>query len=616
MADLEKEWESASPIVGENTKSTDTESSKPRGGPTIGRKIFDSAANIGSGALKGVAGIGTTLLWPVDKATDLVMGDRKGKPGRNEERDKAITQFLVDEGADPKSWSYAGGKLGAEIAGTAGAGGAISSILRRIPGVAGSIPNVLKAVETSGMYGGGMGTRMLGGAVSGGAQGLLADRENAGSAAMIGAALPPVLKGVGAAGNFLGSMTRQGATNSAVRKIGETLDDVGQAVGDLQTYYPKGAENIPVSAAGIIGKPAIAQLEQASRIKVPAPWYEFDQKQGKAVFDNVLSATKEAEEIGARAKTRSSNWDIAWQKATENEKPKIWQWGMQRFVSDLDNAMLSAEASNPQVMASLKQIKGEIERLGDKFTPSHLQQLRAELNGKANPLSASPLKTASRDTPAIISLKNEMDSILNASTGGKWQKVIEGYSRDSRILEEARAAQKVRNSYVDPDTGRIRAKALDPSGDVPIITESGLGKAMDMARAPNKSLMLSDPANQQLEATLGALRRQAIVQGVKRSVTAGGGSDTAANIAAIATHSVVPGAGGNVAVTLADLLRRITATRTDKQIAALLSNPDELAKELPKLLQQQAGGNVISPSLTRSAPLAVPFLMANPANRE
>lgn len=612
MADINKDWESASPIVeGLPTTGEDKTNTRPSG-KSLGRKMFDTAANIGSGALRGTAGIGSTLLWPVDKTQDAILGDRIGLPGRNEERRAKIDQFLVEEGADPKSLAFQGGRLLAEIGGTAGAGGALANTASRIPGVASAFPNLVNAVRTSGMTGGNMGTRMAGGGIAAGTQGLLADPEHAGTAFAIGAALPPALRGAGAIGNFFGRhLTKAGAQGAAVNKIGATLgDDVGQAIGDLQTYFPKGAETIPVSSAAIIGKPAIAQLEQASRIKVPAPWYDFDQKQAKAVFENVIGATKEAEEIGARAALRQSNWQEAWKKAADNQKPKIWQWGMQRFSDDIEKAMVSAEASNPQVMASLKQIKAEIERLGPAFTPSHLQQLRAELNGKSSQAAnASPLKTASRDTPAIISLKHEMDSILNASTGGKWQKVLEGYSKDSASLEAARAAEKVRGRFVDRDTGRILGRTADATGEVPIITESGLGGALNLARNPNKTVALSQGAQDQLQATLDTLRRQGIVQGVKRSATAGGGSDTAANLSAIAAQAMLPGTGTSATLRLADMLRQLTASRTDREVAGLLSNPDALAKVLPRLLQQPSSKSVVSPILSRSAPL----LLADPS---
>ncbi len=102
-----------------------------------GRGALGTLADIGGGLIRGAGSIGSTLLWPVDKAQDLYYGDRDANVAglitgqqplsRNEERRQAIDAGLTTLiGSDPESLAYQGGKLAGEIAGTAGAGGVLA----------------------------------------------------------------------------------------------------------------------------------------------------------------------------------------------------------------------------------------------------------------------------------------------------------------------------------------------------------------------------------------------------------------------------------------------------------------------------------------------------------
>jgi hypothetical protein len=559
-------------------------------GPIKG--VLQGIGDFEAGKIRGAASIGATLMRPFES------GDE------NKARRAKVDEFMQSMGAQPDSMAYGAGKIGAEIAGTAGAGNVIAGAARLIPGVAANAPRVVNALQSAGMTTGvkaapGAGNALAdlairsgAGAVTGGGQAALVDPEHALTGAVVGGALPGAAKGLGIAGRAIGAQIMP--NRNALNKIAET-GDPNQIIADIQTYYPKGAENIPASAAAITKNPALAQLEQGSRLKTPAPWYDFDQKQGKAVYENVMNATKDAELVGQRAATRRSNWDEAWAKARDNEKPKLWQWGMQRLRMDLDQALMSPPASNPAVKAAIDQIRNEIDRLGPGFSPSHLQQLRAELNGKINPLDSTlSLKTAPRDNPAIISIKQELDRILNASTGGKWQKVLDGYVKDSVSLTQARASEKVRSKFIDNATGNPLRKGLDPNDEIPIITESGLKGAINMARNPDKTLGLSDEAVNRLQATVDALRRQGIVQDVKRTATAGGGSDTMSN--------AIAAAGGGKMGAAWRLLKGLGTMRTDAELARMLSNPDALAAELRKLAGRRGIGNPLAELTYRAAP--------------
>lgn len=458
------------------------------------------------------------------------------------------------------------------------------------------------AATTLGGKAANMGIRMAGGAATGGASAGYLNPDDAALGATIGAVLPPVFKGVGAAGHVVGNaVSDKWAGRTAAGKIAQELGpDARQAVADIQTYYPKGAENIPLTAAAVTRNPALARLEQGSRLHSAPEWFSFDQRQGKAVFDNVLKATDEAGELGARKAERADHWKEAWAKAADSEKPRVWGKRMGQLGSDIEQAMKSPQASNPSVRRALEELRDEVIRVGRGFSPAHLQQIRAEFNGKMDPFAKNAFKSAPRDNPAIRDLIAEMDDILNHTTSGKWQKVLEGYAQDSQKVRASAAAGKVRGAFVDPQTGRVLGKSLDPTGDVPTITESGLGRAMNSARLPDQSLALSQPAHQRLDATLDALRRQAIVQGVKRSSTAGGGSDTVSN--AVASGLLQSSGTPNLLLQLAGAARKVGMGRVDRQMAGLLSDPDELARMLEMLSRPQQP-SLLAAGAYRSAPL-------------
>jgi hypothetical protein len=391
----------------------------------------------------------------------------------------------------------------------------------------------------------------------------------------------------------------QAAAEKAANAIG--AGNVNQAIGDLQTYYPKGAENIPVSSAGITGSPGLAELEQASRLRVPKNWTDFDLSQSKAVFDNVINATKEADQLGALKGARADNWKEAWAKADSNFKPRVWDKLMGQLGPDLDQALKAPEASNPAVRNVLQAIKDEVMRVGPDFSPAHLQQIRANLSGRANPMAPDAFKSAPRDSQAVRDVIGEIDNILNRSTSGQWQKVLEGYAQDSDAVRAAAAASKVRGSFVDRDTGRVLTRTADTQGDIPVITQAGLTRAMNAARMPQSGdLLLSHDANQRLEATIGALRRQQAVQNLKRTATAGGGSDTVANLFADQAAREMP----NKLLQLVDAVKRMGSAKTDAATTRLLQDPNELARVLNLLSARPAAapvGNALAP-LYRAAP--------------
>jgi hypothetical protein len=213
--------------------NNDQISQDAKNGPSALGELGQQVGNLIAGGVRGAGSIGATLAYPIDKATDLIKGDRgptmssliTGAPqplSRNEQRRADMDWSLRDVGADTNSPAYKVGKVGAEIAGTAGAGGAAANVAGRVPIIAEAAPNLLQAIRTGGMSAnaaaaqaplvaqgaGNVLTRVAGGAINGGVSAGMVDPSNAGAGAAIGGAVPVVAKVAGAAGNAIGNVLR------------------------------------------------------------------------------------------------------------------------------------------------------------------------------------------------------------------------------------------------------------------------------------------------------------------------------------------------------------------------------------------------------------------------
>ena len=220
--------------------------------------------NILAGAIRGAGSIGATIMRPFDTSAE------------NDQRRQSMDDALQTLGAEPESWMYKGGKLGAEIAGTAGAGGLLAKGASMVPGVARVAPGIIESLRTAGMTTGMapaattagkaaiMGTRILGGAANGGASAMMVG-DDAGTGAMIGGALPPALAAIGRVGREAAKAIPLVVTPEKqlmARKIaaiaGLTPDDL-QAAMRIQGPSMIGTER---TVPQILQNPGISQLQR------------------------------------------------------------------------------------------------------------------------------------------------------------------------------------------------------------------------------------------------------------------------------------------------------------------------------------------------------------------
>lgn len=443
--------------------------------------------------------------------------------------------------------------------------------------------------------------------------------ESRGTNMVMGGAFSSVLPMATSAGKSIyNAVTRGGGQNRAGNQVAKVLSEGGadeatvlrQTIDRLRQAQQG---NIPLSTAAQLRDPTIARLEQGSRTRNGANWYDFDQNQASAVADAVRDATASAGELGVRRALRDKNIKLRKNQAFSGIDEGAFV-DMAKLSSNLESAMRSPDASNPAVLNMLKAVQGEMDRLGDQFGPQNLATIRQNLSAKFNPTNPNVYAAAPRDSAARLALMSNIDDILNNTTNNRWQDVVSGYAKDSRPVDAAKAAGRVRQSFYDQETGRVLGVAADAKGDIPKITEAGLGSAMNAARGPDKRLLLSNEANMRLEAVLDALRAQNITQGVKRSSTGGGGSDTGSNLYAAkaagkAADAIGASGSTTAAVTTAVLnkLGELATVTKDRALAEALQNPQQMIQVLERKLKANAPMTAQEQylySLLRGAPAA------------
>lgn len=271
----------AVPVVGPSLAMMDAD---PRG---MALGIASGFADIGNTILNHDAKIGAELQRPPQRgASSLVTGGVPTPIEReNAERQAALKAFNA-ENASP---SFTGGRLVGNIAATYPVGGAVGPLFKgaaALPGLSRAAPvlNALgEATATGGMRTGlapsttlgraaNMGARMAGGAINGAASAGLVDPESAGVGAVVGGAVPPVVRGLGAAGDLAGRGIRALRTPESAKAAGTILDVGGyrspEEIAAVRAALAQQGPNIVAEAPTvpqILQNPGLSQLQRTLR---------------------------------------------------------------------------------------------------------------------------------------------------------------------------------------------------------------------------------------------------------------------------------------------------------------------------------------------------------------
>ncbi|MFA5875256.1 MAG: phage tail tip lysozyme [Candidatus Margulisiibacteriota bacterium] len=172
------------------------------------------------GAIRGAGSIGATVLAPIDAAANA-MGVENSFIGRKDRR-QAMDEGLNSLGVNTDSTRFKTGKLGAEIAGTAGAGNVLAAGAKAVP----VLSKLAPALESAGMKGANIAQKAIGGAATGSASAGLVDPESAVKGGVIGAGLPPGLAVAGKVGGKVGGKLGKGIKDAIAPAISKEVKDL------------------------------------------------------------------------------------------------------------------------------------------------------------------------------------------------------------------------------------------------------------------------------------------------------------------------------------------------------------------------------------------------------
>lgn len=227
--DILADWDSLPSTV---TKGPLKVNSVPPNSPNS--KVGQAAA----GAALGVADLGNTVLnavtYPIGKVIPAVAQWNRTR--------NADFEALTDANKDSTAFKL--GRVSGNVAATAPVGGVLGGAAR----AAGAGNSLVAALTSGGMRVGGatgaaaLGLRALGGAATGGASAGLVNPDSAGAGAVVGAALPGVVKLIGTAGTGIGQGTNALAERLMQRAVKPTIKQLktGDAATAIRTLLDYG----------------------------------------------------------------------------------------------------------------------------------------------------------------------------------------------------------------------------------------------------------------------------------------------------------------------------------------------------------------------------------------
>jgi hypothetical protein len=375
--------------------------------------IKQGAGNVAAGAVRGAGSIGATILYPWDKYQDLTDPNTKlsnlvsGKAPltHNEQRRADMDAALKTMGADPSSLAFQGGKLGGEVAGTAGIGGVLGAGAKAL----GAAPEVVSALSSGGMS--------LGGGTTGSVAGNAALRTGAGAAtgALTAGAVDPSTAGTGAA---IGA-----ATPGAAWLLGLAGKGLGKVVGGTAKTVLGGTTG---TGADVVGAAYQAGAKGDSTF--------LDNARGNANFGDIVDQAKEA--LANMRAQRSADYTQG-MAAVSGDKTVLDLQPIQKAVADAQSkfAQFNGQVVNENANSAIQRVSDKVNEWSQLdpatfHTPEGLDKLKQWVGGE--------LENAKPGTQTEAALKGIYSSIKSsvAAQAPTYAKTMQAYSDASEQLSE------------------------------------------------------------------------------------------------------------------------------------------------------------------------------------
>lgn len=400
--------------------------------------IAQGAGNVLAGAAEGAGQIGATILSPIDwAARKLGAEDSALFPA---DRRQAITEGLRSMGAQPESALYQTGKIGAQIAGTAGVGGALAKGAAFAPELAGALRAGGFAKDA------GLAANIAGGAATGAASAGLTGGD-VGAGALIGGALPggisavkttvPAILGVttGAGSEAINQAFKAGTKGGTTAKaftenlrgkvpVSQVLDDVNANIAEIGKQRSKlYQENM--KAVGASAKPlSYGGIDKAVNNALEASVTSKGFIKNEAAADVQQKIAKVVEEAKSRGMNTAEDFDALKQRiGAIRESIPMNERTAQKVAGDVYNSIKGEIIKQePAYAAAMKDYSDASELLGE---------IRQTLSNKPN---------ATIDTQ-MRKLQSIMRNNVNTSYGNRLDLVREMEAQGGRQIAPAVAGQ-------------------------------------------------------------------------------------------------------------------------------------------------------------------------------
>lgn len=598
-------------------------------------------AQTAMGLVRGATSIGATLQHHLNP------WDTKEQ---DQERRASIDDFFKDN-SDPSSVAFQSGKLGAEVAGTAGIGGVAAAPLKWLaaaaPKLAPFIAPVAEAIQTGGMRAGpavpgavgtmtNLATRAAGGAVTGASSAALVNPDDAGAGAAIGAAIPVVGKVAGAAGDAAAGLVKPFFKRGQESIVGETFRKFSTnpaARANLQAAQ----EVVPGSAPTAVmasGDEGLANLSRTMQSASPQYAAELSARQSAQNAARTSAIEQVAGNTGKLAAAKEAR-DMATAALRESALDAAGQVPATPVLSSLDSMLRNPNNAGRIAQQALSSVRDQVAKNAETgaIDSRALYAIRKDINdvlgGKLQG-EAGNLRHASSQ---LIAVKDMIDNAIEQAgrraqpvtgtalvPGGanitrpgaaptpsgprtSWKQYLDEYSKQSVPINQM--------ELLDDVMKRIQTGAVDASGNL-VLSAAKLNNLMkNEGQAWMKKL-----APEQID----LIRRLAADLNASQLATTAGkavGSNTVQNLASTSLLQSTLGnrIGGSTPATaiLGQVLRlpygRANQQITDRLGAALL-DPQEAARLMQDPQAQSSIARLFDQSgareLTyRTAPLAV-----------
>jgi hypothetical protein len=529
-------------------------------------------------------------------------------------------------GADPKSYAYGAGKLGAEIGGTSGVGGVVAAPLRAAapmlakssPAIGNALQKLATSAETGGMSVGPGGsvignalTRAAGGALSAGAQGGLIGPALAGTSALIGAAAGPVVStaarvGGGVAGGV--RAIRDTMTEAGQQRIAENILRLSATNPEAAAAAMAAAKPVVPGSAPTIGQsamdPGLAQLERTLlNNPATAPGLQARYAQQQAARGAAV------DEVAATGPNSGSYYDDIQEGRRVFAKEDYDAARLAGIDPEMAAAMqpeIASLMSRPSIKAATADAKRLAAETGEEITDmGSIQGLDWMRKALSNQISKAKASGATEDVRALTQTYDDLGKTLE-QLSPKYAEANRNYAQMSRQINSMDVARDLENRYTPAaaefgqsarENGAAYMKALKAAQD-------NVKKATGRDQSISDVMSTADIAK--LENVARDLARKQYAQEAGRAV----GSPTAQNmLSQNFIQNIMEGAGLPASAAIENallntLLRplefagRLAEPKVTNRLSELAMNPEAAAAALRYVPRSD---QAVSRSVVRSA---------------